>query len=1077
MLCRLDEVCSSGGFLLHRFACEHGLDTPDVMLRVCVASGDWLGFLLWAQLLQLPRVQVLELVQLFQGNCLREHLTKALSVVSSLRPSEHRRRDLRASLYARIGLQAPASKSQEQQESTADHDALSVCSSESIDATVVAGTEPQYSSELMELVLQCSGGNGSGTAVLAWERFLRAAAVVRHQTPCLLAGCCPDAPMGSCLALWLQLCLGTYNAELREGTLEFTLVELQETLEDAVRRGRLRTLHLGLQLFMPESLLVTVVEFLVFVFLERDQGQAASSLEKLKCLVTKLDEGPTSGSGLGSRTWLKETTRKLLTSSFELCRSHKDIEALLCYCAFLFNASELPTLAPLLASLSPSLYVDFDWALLWAAAPAERSCAVAALVAQLNEAGNFASALQLAQAAQLPLADVAVSQLELRFDSLLGATDFAFWEDCDRVLKENDVDPTMAFSFLKSKTELLETDAERHYVGRLALRWLQASPAWPSPQAEHWEAKVWLWCIRCGDRAQLEDVGHGGALLMPVPPSPGACETLTDPQEIESLKKLIDDLLSQGQFCKAFQLSLLFGSSTTDLNILLTCVRLAQEMLTAENVDPEIMNIVGKVLSAPMRRTSMVVLPSAWQNASSSKESRDEGILKLLEQLASSANYSRELCQRVLVMFNLSLHLQCSYEELALETDPICHLQRLLDCSDGERKLSRSDFALAKKVVTCFQIPDEDVATFLFRHAMTAIKATTGRGRANTKNTILNSWDLTVGLCNDPCLLGNLLLKARAPNLDAIRSSFKALSVEVELCVRAHSCFLEACSMEGISRVLHRCHRLTPYLVAGDHFGLLVSLLTGMARYSEMTYVFDLLQQHHHFELLFQKGMEKVPYLRVALLDYLKHRGCTDTDFYSMLTLNFNMHREIAENLESTALKKISRLSSDGPMTWSMQEQQTLDTVMQDLADAAESYVKAECLLRAQACARQAQLHSGTASVFFEAVMIAEAYGLQGWHSAALFQRVLLNQDWGYLRDLCSVCELTPQHAQELVIKYEAEPTRNEKSREALEHVLERLPCLESRLQLAKRLGFGRLASKILQDHPYLQDRLEQDVR
>lgn len=64
--------------------------------------------------------------------------------------------------------------------------------------------------------------------------------------------------------------------------------------------------------------------------------------------------------------------------------------------------------------------------------------------------------------------------------------------------------------------------------------------------------------------------------------------------------------------------------------------------------------------------------------------------------------------------------------------------------------------------------------------------------------------------------------------------------------------------MEGISRVLHRCHRLTPCLVAGRHFSLLVSLLTGMARYSEMAYVFDLLLQNHHFELLFQRGMDKV---------------------------------------------------------------------------------------------------------------------------------------------------------------------------------------------------------------------------
>lgn len=1098
----LDEACSSGTFLLHRFACEHGLDTPDVMLRVCAASGDWLGFLLWAQLLQQPRAQVLELVPLFEGDCLREHLTKALSVVSSLRPSEHRRRDLRASLYARIGLQAPAAKSQEQQENAAENDALSVCSNESIDAAVLAGTEQHYSSELMELVLQCSASSTSGNTVVAWERFFRAAAALQHQTPCLLAGCCPDAPMGSCLALWLQLCLGTYNAKSSESALEFTLLDLQETTEDAVRKGRLRTLHLGLQLFLPESLLVTLVEFLVFLFLERDKGQSVSSLGNLRARFAKLSGTATLGSGVSSRVWLKETVQKLLNASFVLCRSHKDVEALLCHCASLYNASNLIALAPLLASLSPSLYVGFDWSLLWAAAPAERARAVATLVALLNEAGHFASALQLARAAQLPLADVAISQLELRFDTLRGATDISFWDDCDRVLKDCEVDATMAYSFLKSKTERLTTDAERHYVGRIALRWLQASPAWPSPQAEHWEARVWLWCIRSGSRPQLEGAGCGGPLVMPSPPSPGACETLTDPQEVESLKSLIDDLLSQGQFCKACQLSSLFGSSTPDLDILLTCVRLAQQMLTADNVDQQIMSLVGKALLMPMRKTSMVVLSPAWQSTSSSKKSRDEGILKLLEQLATSSSHSQELCQRVLVMFNLSLHLQCTYEELALETDPISHLGSLLSSGDSERVLSRSDFALAKKVIVSFKIPDEDVAKFLFRQAMTAIRATTAkRDSENKKKTILDSWDLAVGLCSDPCLLGNLLLKARAPNIDAVRHSFKALSLEVELCVRAHNCFLEACSMEGISRVLHRCHRLTPYLVAGNHFNLLVSLLTGMARYSEMTYVFDLLQQHHHFELLFQKGMEKVPYLRVALLDYLKHRGCADTDLYSMLTLNFNMHREIAENLESAALKKINRLSGDGPMTWSVQEQQTLDTVMQDLADAAESYVKAECLLRAQACARQAQLvalqlryfksrlpllnltpTTALSTVaqhpnFFEADMIAEAYGLQGWHSAALFQRLLLEQDWEYLRDLCSVCELTPENVQELVLKYEAEGVRNEKSREALEHIIERLPCLESRLQLSKRLGFSRLASKTLQDHPYLRDRIEQDVR
>lgn len=63
-----------------------------------------------------------------------------------------------------------------------------------------------------------------------------------------------DAPLGSCLALWLKLCSGGGEAEMPEdGRLEFTLAELQQTMEAVVKRGRLRTLLLGLQLFQPVS--------------------------------------------------------------------------------------------------------------------------------------------------------------------------------------------------------------------------------------------------------------------------------------------------------------------------------------------------------------------------------------------------------------------------------------------------------------------------------------------------------------------------------------------------------------------------------------------------------------------------------------------------------------------------------------------------------------------------------------------------------------------------------------------------------------------------------------------------------
>ena len=43
------------------------------------------------------------------------------------------------------------------------------------------------------------------------------------------------------------------------------------------------------------------------------------------------------------------------------------------------------------------------------------------------------------------------------------------------------------------------------------------------------------------------------------------------------------------------------------------------------------------------------------------------------------------------------------------------------------------------------------------------------------------------------------------------------------------------------------------------HFSFFqIQLLTGVGRFNEMTYIFDALKQHHQFELLLRKGMEKV---------------------------------------------------------------------------------------------------------------------------------------------------------------------------------------------------------------------------
>ena len=146
----------------------------------------------------------------------------------------------------------------------------------------------------------------------------------------------------------------------------------------------------------------------------------------------------------------------------------------------------------------------------------------------------------------------------------------------------------------------------------------------------------------------------------------------------------------------------------------------------------------------------------------------------------------------------------------------------------------------------------------------------------------------------------------------------------------------------------------------------------------------------------------QVPHLKVALLDYLKKKKAP-SHLDAMFKLNFTMHREIAEMLFESATERIADVTaSEGtvimhgghdPNCYSLelellsiqralvstpiyilfsnspeskwpdsadlrQISATIETVIMDLADAAESFVKADCLLHALECTKQAELLS-----------------------------------------------------------------------------------------------------------------------
>ena len=98
-----------------------------------------------------------------------------------------------------------------------------------------------------------------------------------------------------------------------------------------------------------------------------------------------------------------------------------------------------------------------------------------------------------------------------------------------------------------------------------------------------------------------------------------------------------------------------------------------------------------------------------------------------------------------------------------------------------------------------------------------------------------------------------LLEKSRSLLNDA--KTIDDYTIPTELLIRSHDCFLQSCSMEGISNVLQTSKLCATKLEKAGEFNIMIRLLTGIGHFSEMTYIMDYLWNNHQFEMLFGKGI------------------------------------------------------------------------------------------------------------------------------------------------------------------------------------------------------------------------------
>uniref|UniRef100_A0A3Q3M7Z9 SPG11 vesicle trafficking associated, spatacsin n=1 Tax=Mastacembelus armatus TaxID=205130 RepID=A0A3Q3M7Z9_9TELE len=937
-------------------------------------------------------------------------------------------------------------------------------------STEEAPRSPGHPRDMFQVLLQ------SQEEASPCRHLLQEALVQRCPTLAVLAACQQGAELLPCLCVWVLTSIddvtsGEATAHLLETPQhhDWTLHDLSIIWRTLLGRGHVRPLLRGFKLFQRDCPLVLVLRMF-----------------ELCCDYRNFPE---------AKAKLLDFQRTLITVS--VTQQH---------------------LSPrLLQSTSPSIQqVEFQ-----------------AAVDALQARGRYSQARQVALLAGLPVHQLLLSQVcstSKRHWRRL-ETRVSFWRKCHEQLKADSTDPESASQFFLSQTgtECIEAQMELLDVQEcclllgLAAHWLSLLSPAPVDKLESLEKELWVSRVRghtltvAMERESLfnlpppavtPEMNTYEALMKEfsfsnisglrtdkclsmegLPASPEEQEQLNvssgwSPEERSVLVALVGQLLDDGSIHEASRVCRYFSLYHPDMWVVLRCRGLASGEPGPEP-GPEALDTLPRNTPSFSSLSSFVMLPAL-----------EDEVSVQLQRLVDQCRHGNNYCKQVLSLYQLSKELQCSFAEICRE-EPVSVLEKLLLSEQPER------FRKAQAFIRAQGLSADTVAELVATAVVQALLASTQELQTAEKQVVRlseghDSLVQLIRLCEDPNLVGVKLLE----NLSTV--PLRDLSCIVELLIVAHDCFSLTCNMEGIVRVLQAARHLShTYLAPREQYSLLVRLLTGIGRYNEMTYVFDLLHQNHRFEMLLRKKVD-TDGLKTALLDYIKRCLPADSEKHNMVALCFTMRREIGENHEMAARTQLKIIESQA---WGEQTPVNLPThqlksslikVLGLLKDAAESFSKDSCVRQASRCVRMAklvalQLHflnqGSDLRVInlrpaelqktvvelprcYQVFVLSEAYGYSPDWAEILYCKVILTGDFAYLEELKRHRPLTSSLFEDVFKKLDGAPSSVTVN---VKRLLTHCDDVYSRYRLAYQQHLHDVTKTMLQDaktSSYLNDRL-----
>ncbi|CAL1689224.1 unnamed protein product [Lasius platythorax] len=1143
--------------IIVRFAQVHDCVLPDMLLKYLANHDLWFEFVAVSHIFAYPTNQVLENAKLFNNMSVREHLLMCFSnsKLSKSEPcNEQKSRDARQSRRRKVGVK----------ENESPTSSLSVSETDTDTADIEHIFNPTSSdNDLWLIILNCHQSQDPPRALInaARSNFMPILAI--------LATCYEPSSVAAYCYCWMVISTRREDilldyAECLEQQI-WPSDKVSELLNKMVQCSYINTVNRAYKIFMPDNILNLFFEFLMQTinYSEFKDSQQHLMEFKSQCSLLKsnkiMDWDSAHFTYLKNLYWVADVaTRCIVTAlgyDFQSTPLRiKFLEALI-KCNF---SVDLPVAVPDFQRLLDIIKIlqKTDITLNFRAVTMidnvhNFDTEIQRCINDLIAIENYSIAVELACRAGLNSYEIILAQYRNTFKKSInadGKINSAFWTQCAQDFNKYNVPSQAAVEFFVEHAKEVISHKERYEVLKLAYETLKNTEI-EQQTIDTLEMAMWKSCILAGPENVQFDCNDyifnklKTELLSGLDRLQIAC-SLMDESEKNSVEILINKLIDLGKLDIALRISMMFNYSHKDLQILVLCLSLAEGEISPANLTVEQKSLLeetnknkqksGILRNRALQRFSSSSSLNTVSSAIETSNTNDTTIINnhqlqmecisVLEKLSETLKHGNEICLRIISCYKLAARLGKTYQSLLMLSNPIKFLQEIIE-SNIENK-----FETANEIIISYKIKTEDVAIFLTENIKMHISRATEDGQEDSifiwGYSMHSHFHLIMELCSDTSLLGLKLLKTAQSLLGRYisthdeKKNVAGLKTIVELLIKSHDCFTASCNMEGIASVLRKCQSLANMLQMLKHWALLVRLITGVGRFTEMNYIFQILKENDQFESLLGQGLDKVPGLKMALLEFLKRQCPDDKELFTLVALHFRLYYEIALMWENEAKEVITNLISEVSKEYGRgitgipveikftrddNVQKQLQLAVTNFTHATQYYLQDKKLNLANQCANQAQLVALQIGLlhtlpqnqqavcllnlksdeldkilsqilnFPQALIVTRAYNYHTDWANLIYHHCILKGETKYLKEFMMVNNLTSTIVQDCARRYSLEKSINHSMIDNMKTLISELSDVECKYKLASQLGFKDIVEEMLNNPlvgSYLKDTI-----